>query len=163
GSVRLRHTLTTSTGMNNTSDLYNVTYVPASEVNNAAINTKFCGGNVFNPATDYLLKLQPITYSVDNTDPTDPKLVRSQSGSNDTIAEQIIGFKVIPVVLNTTLHDGLTMTNNSFTQLRAVQVSLIGRTTPGADANARNGFDSGKYKIQAVSVTISPRNLSMND
>jgi len=42
---------------------------------------------------------------------------------------------------------------------------LIGRTNPSGnvDEKFRNTFDQGPYKIQALSVVINPRNLSMND
>jgi hypothetical protein len=46
-----------------------------------------------------------------------------------------------------------------------VRVSLIGRTPPGqfTGQNFRNTYDGGQYRIQALSLVINPRNLSMND
>jgi hypothetical protein len=55
--------------------------------------------------------------------------------------------------------------NHDWSLIRAVRVSLIGRTSPIADPNNtfKNTFDQGPYKVQGVSVVINPRNLSMND
>ena len=43
---------------------------------------------------DWVLRLQPTTYSVDLTNPNDPKLARTQNGVEAIVAEQIIGFRV---------------------------------------------------------------------
>ena len=40
------------------------------------------------------MRLSPTTYTVDATDNTNPKLIRTQAGATNVIAEQIIGFKV---------------------------------------------------------------------
>jgi hypothetical protein len=45
-----------------------------------------------------------------------------------------------------------------------VRVSLIGRTPPNQSVgNFRNAFDNGYYRVQEISITANPRNLSMND
>jgi prepilin-type N-terminal cleavage/methylation domain-containing protein len=54
-----------------------------------------------------------------------------------------------------------------FTLVRAVRVSLIGRTTPRADATLHtvflNGFDSGPYLVQQAGAVVDLRNLSNVD
>ena len=48
---------------------------------------------------------------------------------------------------------------------------MIGRTPPGLYSNSNtnsstlftNSFDGQPYKIQALSIIVNPRNLSMND
>jgi hypothetical protein len=49
--------------------------------------------------------------------------------------------------------------------IRSIRVSLIGRTPQGqfTGSNFRNTYDGGQYRIQALSLVINPRNLSMND
>jgi len=53
----------------------------------------------------------------------------------------------------------------NFSLVRAVRVSLIGRTTPNNDPNYqfRNTFDNGPYQVQGTAVVVNPRDLSMND
>jgi len=53
----------------------------------------------------------------------------------------------------------------NFTLVRAVRISLIGRSTPNYDPNykIRNTFDGGPYQVQSMAVTVNPRDLSMND
>lgn len=55
--------------------------------------------------------------------------------------------------------------NSDYTLLRAVRVTLIGRTTPSTDPTYlyRNPFDLGAYQIRGGSIIVNPRNLSMND
>jgi type II secretory pathway pseudopilin PulG len=55
---------------------------------------------------------------------------------------------------------------NDFTLIRAVRVSMIGRTTPSSDlsvARFQNGFDNGPYWVQQASVVVDLRNMSIND
>ena len=53
----------------------------------------------------------------------------------------------------------------NFTLLRAVRVSLIGRTVPNYSGTYkfRNAFDNGPYQVQGTSVVVNPRDLSMDD
>jgi hypothetical protein len=103
------------------------------------------------------------------------------AGKGDVVAEQIIGFRVgasirhasidQPYSFNVngpTISSGCTQNcgySGDWTEIRSVRVSLIGRTTPNQDGadQFRNSFDNGPYRIQGISVTINPRNLSMND
>jgi prepilin-type N-terminal cleavage/methylation domain-containing protein len=157
GKVKLAHNPTGADGTNNT------TADPLGLSNTADSNklgVQFCN-------TDWVLKLSPITYQVDATDPTDPKLTRTQGGQTNVIAEQIIGFKVGAAVWNGTTDvtysfDASTY-NHDWSVIRAVRVSMIGRTPADITNNFRNSFDGGAYKIESVSVVINPRNLSMND
>lgn len=133
----------------------------------------FTLGNSFCPtgSPDFAYKVSSITYRVDATDPTNPKLIRSQNGATDVVAEQVIGFKVGASTFNTATgdspysYDSKTNYSNNWQAIRAVRVSVIGRTPPLSDVNDtfRNGFDKGPYRVEAVSVVINPRNLSMND
>jgi prepilin-type N-terminal cleavage/methylation domain-containing protein len=133
--------------------------------------------------TDYVLRILPIQYKVDSTDPTNPTLTRTVAGtvqtlSQKTLATQIIGFKIgVSLFNNTTDTDTTTYSfdassyNNgnsvpyNYTLVRSVMVSIIGRTKPTTSPTYvfRNSFDNGAYEIQGVSTVINPRNMSMND
>jgi hypothetical protein len=128
---------------------------------------------VFDP-NDWVLKLAPITYDVDATDPTNPKLRRRQTGidcntdpAKCVIAEQVIGFKIGASLWNGTTDStydyDASHYSKDFTKIRAVRITLIGRTPPAPASDFRNKFDQGPYKIEATSVVINPRNLSMKD
>jgi prepilin-type N-terminal cleavage/methylation domain-containing protein len=158
GKVKLAHNPTGVDGTNTT------TADPLAISNTADSNklgTQFCN-------TDWVLKLAPISYSVDATDPTDPKLTRTQSGQTTVIADQIIGFKVGALIWNGT-SDGNAYSfdassySHDWSLIRSVRLSIIARTAPDPGNKFRNAFDNGPYKVEAVSVAINPRNLSMND
>jgi hypothetical protein len=143
---------------------------------NAMLGQSFC-------STDYVLRLIPITYRVDLTTPANPTLLRIVAGSsstiaNETIATQIIGFKIGASLFNnaadtdtTTYNFDASSYNNgtpipyNYTFVRSVMVSLIGRTVPVTDPSYvfRNLFDGGAYQIQGVSMVVNPRNMSMSD
>lgn len=120
----------------------------------------FCTG-------DWVLKLSPITYSVDASDSTNPKLVRRQAGVTSIISEQIIGFKVGASIWNGTTDNAYSFDTssyaNDFALVRALRISVIGRTDPDFTNRFRNSFDQGPYRVEAVSVVVNPRNLSMNE
>ncbi|MFI5110214.1 MAG: type II secretion system protein J [Terriglobales bacterium] len=137
------------------------------------LGEQFCG-------TDWILKLAPITYQVDLTTPSNPKLTRTQNGSTVTVMEQVVGFKVGAAIWNAASgtdatsynYAASTYTNSTandmaynFTLVRSVRVSLIGRTTPSTDPNYkfRNAFDNGAYQVQGTAVVVNPRDMSMND
>lgn len=157
GKVKLAHNPTGADGTNSTSS------DPLALSNTADSNklgVQFCN-------TDWVLKLSPITYQVDASDPTDPKLTRTQNGQTNVISEQIIGFKVGAAVWNGTTDDTYSFDANTYLHdwslIRSVRVSVIGRTQPDVTNTFRNSFDGGPYKIESISVVINPRNLSMND
>jgi prepilin-type N-terminal cleavage/methylation domain-containing protein len=143
------------------------------------LGTQFCLGAV-------VAKIIPVTYRVDTTVPSDPKLIREQpSGStNDVVlAEQVIGFKVGAILWNnctstctsddestynydaSSYSSGGTTVANDYTLIQSVQIQLIGRTTPNFAPTYvfRNGFDQGPYQIESASVVINPRNITMNN
>jgi type II secretory pathway pseudopilin PulG len=134
-------------------------------------------------ASDWVMKLEPTTYSVDVSTPSDPKLMRTQGGTTDIVAEQIIGFKVGAATWNTNNSGASSMTysfygqnppvtafptpsgyGSDFEQVRSVRVTMIGRTTPSPDPTYtfRNSFDGGPYQVEPATVVINPRNLTMN-
>ncbi len=144
---------------------------------NPMVTNSFC-------SVDYVLGLAPITYSVSTTTPSNPQLMRTQNGVSTVLAQQVIGFKVGAMMLNVTTSCTYDSTVNlslycydssndgaaggyksQWTNVRSVQISLIGRTNPnpGANYTYRNGFDSGPYQIEGVNVVVNPRNMSMND
>jgi prepilin-type N-terminal cleavage/methylation domain-containing protein len=152
-------------------DLLGITW----DTTNPKLGSSFC-------STDWVTRLAPITYSVNTSNPSDPQLVRTQGlgGTQTVLADQIIGFKVgadtwnlsslgcvdASVSVDTTCFDyKMTDYSSDFTLIRAIQISMIGRTTPnpGATYTYRNGFDGGPYQIEGVSVEINPRNMSMNN
>ena len=159
-AVQLSFTPTSSAGVNASDPVL----IAASNIS-GKLGTAF-GSN------DWIMKLSPVKYSVDATDPTDPKLTRTQNGTTDVIAEQIIGFKVGATILdsatyaNTDYYQFDTSTYSSnFSLIRSVQLSLIGRTAPNTVGGSTftNNFDGGNYQIQSISLTVNPRNLSMRD
>ena len=186
-NVNLTYGPTLANGTNNAApvnDRLNLTVNP--NVDTLLIPTtltdSFCSG------TDWVVKVAQISYSVDTAiDPTGPTLVRTENGVENPIASQIIGFKVgaTSVVLNGggavtgssaayCYNSGSTAFpcyDNQFDQVRSIRISLIGRTPPKLYSNSNvnsttlftNTFDGQPYKIQALSIIVNPRNLSMND
>lgn len=149
-----------------------------SDQASSTINNKL--GTTFT-SNDWVMKLNPITYSVDSSNAANPKLIRTQGKNQDVVAEQIIGFRVGASVREGTVDQpynfnasgtsdlsGCTSNcgyENTWSQIRAVRISIIGRTPPNGDLTNKfhNSFDGGPYRIQGASVTINPRNLSMID
>ena len=157
GKVKLAHNPTGVDGTNST------TADPLGLSNTSDSNklgVQFCN-------TDWVLKLSPITYQVDTSTPSNPKLTRTQGGQTTVLAEQIIGFKVGASIWNGTTDNTYSFDANSYSHdwslIRSIRVSLIGRTPTDVSNNFRNTFDGGAYKVEGVSVVINPRNLSMND
>jgi prepilin-type N-terminal cleavage/methylation domain-containing protein len=164
--VHLQHGVTNGNGTNTgtTNDSYSI-----------STNADVTGLTSTFDNNDWVLKLAPITYKVDTTtDPNSPRLTRiqvatsTQAATTDVIAEQIIGFKVGVSLYNpTTLSDDPYIYSVSsltdFTKVRAVRISLISRTSPNFANASHNTFDGGPYKIEAASVVVNPRSLSMKD
>jgi type II secretory pathway pseudopilin PulG len=159
GKVHLAHN---PTGVDGTNTAANDPLALTNTADNNKLGRQFCN-------TDWVLKLAPITYTVDASDPTDPKLVRTEGGQTNVIAEQIIGFKVGATIWNSangtdgTYDFDAADYNHDWSLIRSVRISMIGRTAPDWNSTFRNSFDGGAYKIQSVSVVINPRNSSMND
>lgn len=169
GAVRLSFTATNSSGQNPSDSLQITSNTGALSNPHVQLGTVF-GNN------DWVLRLMPITYKVDDTDPTNPKLTRQLGGNAaDVIAEQMIGFKVGAALWNDTNDTDYTnyrykasdypSGNYDFTILRSIRVSVVGRTPPNAGSieNFHNSYDQGPYHIQGLSVVVNPRNLSMAD
>jgi prepilin-type N-terminal cleavage/methylation domain-containing protein len=139
------------------------------------VGTTFCSG-------DWLMRLDPTTYQVNVSNPNDPELIRVHTVNgvtdNDVIAEQIIGFKVGAATWQTSGTSTSTPLynfyeqnafnatpigyNNNFALVRAVRVTLIGRTVPNPTNVFRNTFDGGPYQVLGADVVINPRNMTMN-
>ncbi|MBZ5520827.1 MAG: prepilin-type N-terminal cleavage/methylation domain-containing protein [Acidobacteriia bacterium] len=156
GKVQLQHNPTGASGINTSGfDPLNI-----STTANNKLGEQFCTG-------DWVLRLSPITYSVNASNSANPRLMRTQGGVSNVVAEQIIGFKVGASVWNgaedTVYNFDSSTYGNDFTLVRAVRVSVIGRTAADPLNRFRNSFDQGPYKVEAVSVVINPRNLSMNE
>jgi len=121
-------------------------------------------------SADWVLRLLPIQYSVDVTNPSDPQLVRTQAGVKNVVMDQVIGFKVGAAWWNNNVSTFAYDYSagdyyNQFTLVRAVRVTVIGRTAPSTDPTYtyRNPFDNGPYQIRGSSIVVNPRNLSMNN
>lgn len=159
---------------------------PLGISNSAALTTKnnaigfvFCGTNA------YALKLlPPITYSVDTTtNAANPTLIKTVSGVSSVISEQVLGFKVGASVRNNTgsvdyyyqdaapTPGGTAPTggctaasvsdcgyNADWSQIRSIRVTLTARSSSAATVT-----NPTAYRVEAASVVINPRNLSMND
>jgi prepilin-type N-terminal cleavage/methylation domain-containing protein len=163
-------------------DKLNLTTAVDTSIIPSPLTDSFCSG------TDWVVKVAPIQYHVDTAiDPTGPTLVRTESGVDNPIASQIIGFKIgaTTVVLNgagavtssssqycyNSASAAAPCYNNKFDEIRSVRVSLIGRTPPNRYSNSNayinnlftNSFDGQPYKIESLSIIVNPRNLSMND
>ena len=156
GKVKLAHNPTGADGTS--SDPLAI----ANSADSNKLGTQFCN-------SDWVLKISAITYGVDATNPADPKLTRTQGGVTNVLAEQVIGFKVGASIWNGDTDNpysfDATSYNHDWSLIRSVRVSIIGRGNYIQDVNNKfvNTFDQGKYKVQGISVVISPRNLSMND
>jgi prepilin-type N-terminal cleavage/methylation domain-containing protein len=190
-TIRLTHTATNADGTNGTgvgdASTECTQTDPTVVVANDPLDITRCWnsklGAVYDADDDWVLKLAAVTYQVDASDSSNPKLVRSVGGVSQVLAEQIIGFKIGASIWNDSNgYDeyyfdsaeypdpdpdiGVTDPDPyNFTRVRSVRVSLIGRTTPSTDPTYtfRNTFDDGAYQIQAVSMVVNPRNLSMRD
>jgi prepilin-type N-terminal cleavage/methylation domain-containing protein len=184
-NVLLTFGQTTSTGTNSSTANDPLNLTTTANVDPALVSTTLT--NSFCSGTDWVVKVAPITYQVDaTTTPTNPTLTRTENGVINSIASQIVGFKVgaSTVVLNggavagssgAYCYNAASTTSpcydNQFDQIRSIRISLIGRTPPSLYSNSNvynsavftNSFDGQTYKIQALSIIVNPRNLSMND
>lgn len=149
---------------------------------NNKLGENFCEG-------DWAVKITPVVYRVDAKDSANPKLVRLQVGVSDcdplvnaspyddkcVIAEQVIGFRV-GAQISEPPDAGAKATDckpycydpssygMKWNEVRSVRVTLVGRTAPNKSPGAgHNDFDKGPYKIEAVSVVLNPRSLSLSD
>jgi prepilin-type N-terminal cleavage/methylation domain-containing protein len=117
---------------------------------------------------DWVVRLSPITYSVNTNDPTDPQLIRTQAGTQNVLMDQVVAFKVGAAWWNnpnTSTYQYEYNSNNysnDFALIRSVRVSLIGRSRADPTNPYRNPFDSGPYQIRGSSIIVDPRNLTMN-
>jgi Tfp pilus assembly protein PilW len=156
-SVKLTHNATNADGTNSIS---NDPLAITNAADSGVLGVQYC-------PTDFVLKLAPISYYVDASDSTNPKLMRMQNGTANIVAEQIIGFKVGASIWNGSndleYDFDASDYNHKWSSIRSVRISLIGRTAPNQNGDFQNTFDGGKYKVEAVSVVVNPRNLSMND
>lgn len=178
GAVTLSIHATNSDGSNNsTNDPLAITTDAVANVTHdngfSVYGTSFCN-------SDWILRLAPTTYSVDVTtlgSPSNPKLIRTQNGTSNVVAEQIIGFRVGAALWNGLTTDTTNPRYNynastygtgsgyDYSLIRSVRVSIIGRTPLGATGiyNYQNSFDGGPYQILGAAIVVNPRNLSMAD
>jgi len=168
GAVTLNYNETSSTGTNTTTtDPLGITTHSTTVDNGSAVFGVTYGNS------DWIFRLQPITYSVSLTTASNPTLQRTQSGTANNIAQEIIGFRIGAALWNDA-HNTDTQTYNyqassygtgyDFTIVRSLRVSIIGRTTPGSyGVYSPNSFDGGPYQVLGAAVVINPRNLSMAD
>jgi Tfp pilus assembly protein PilW len=156
-TVKITHNITNADGTNS---IGNDPLAITNTADSGVLGVQFC-------PTDFVLKLAPITYYVDASNNTNPKLMRLQNGTANVVSEQIVGFKVGASIWNgsndQTYDFDASHYNHNWSAIRSVRISLIGRTGPNPNGNFQNTFDGGNYKVEAVSVVVNPRNLSMND
>lgn len=88
-TITLTFNTTSSTGTNSVANDYLgiTTSTGAADNPTTQLGTSF--GN-----SDWILRLTPITYQVNATNPADPQLVRTQNGTSNVVADQVIGFRV---------------------------------------------------------------------
>jgi len=134
-----------------------------------------------------------VTYSVQTNpaNAADQQLVRCESNTCSVVVDQIVGFKMGATLwgkgatgatdlasyfynalnyCNDALGGGVDCSTNpqpndplDYTLIRAVRVSMIGRTPPSPDMalrNFKNAFDGGPYLIQQASVVVDLRGIS---
>jgi prepilin-type N-terminal cleavage/methylation domain-containing protein len=161
GKVQLQHNPTAADGSNSGgADPLGLTTNPGNK-----LGSTFC-------STDWVLKISPVIYKVDTTNPGNPKLTRAQGGVTSVVADQIVGFKVGASIWNAataTSNDNYNFDASTYafdySSIRSIRISLIGRTASlnSGQSAYRNSFDGGPYRIEAISTVINPRNLSMKD
>jgi prepilin-type N-terminal cleavage/methylation domain-containing protein len=133
-------------------------------------------GATYNAGTDWVIRLAPVSYYVNVTNPNDPQLMRLVAGGTAAeVMDQVVLFKVGASLVNdgtgNYYYNASDSTasyqkggyNNDFTLVRSIRVSMMARTTPNGSLAYRNQFDGGPYQVLGASVVINPRNLSMND
>ena len=162
-NINLTYQPTSSTGLNSTTNDplgVSTTALPSTSVDQ--LSNSFCQNT-----GAWVILLGKTTFTVNGTN----QLTRQVgAGTIEPIADQIIGFKVGVSQFTSAAGGGTSgqyYYDNSYyaRSIRSVRVSVIGRTTPGqwSGTNFANTFDGGNYKIEALSLVINPRNLSMND
>jgi prepilin-type N-terminal cleavage/methylation domain-containing protein len=107
---------------------------------------------------DYVIRLDATKYSVNAAN----QLVRLAPNSiiPDPIANNIVGFQVQEFANGTW---GKLAVPADWSQIRAVQVTLVARTPSKGDPTTgfQNSYDKGSYQVEGISVVVNPRNLSM--
>lgn len=155
--VKLTFSATNTDGTNSAANDYlfltQTSYTTSASGNPYVGTTQFC-------SPDWVVRLAPITYSVDTSNAANPQLVRTEGGAVTSpctapacsvLAQQVIGFKVGAALWATTDDCGIynyyasnpigvpplcdagantSGYNNEFWLIRSIQISLIGRTTP---------------------------------
>jgi prepilin-type N-terminal cleavage/methylation domain-containing protein len=171
GYISLAHNATASNGTYTSDPLGIISHL------NSKIGTSFC-------STDWLMRLRPIIYTVDTTtNSSDPTLTRQiyTSGTPATVMDQVLSFRCGEQLWNSAttgdrtsyFYDPSVFPSPSgsgtdpydFTIVRSLRVSLIARTKPSTDPNYSfvNAFDGGAYQVFGSSITVNPRNMSLND
>jgi hypothetical protein len=119
--------------------------------------------------SDFVVRLSPITYSVNAANPNDPQLVRTQANVPAVVMDQVIAFKVGASIWNNASstssfsYDYQNATYGcEYNLIRSIRISMIGRTAPDPTNPYRNQFDNGQYQLRGNSIIVNPRNLSMN-
>ena len=158
--VKLSFSATNADATNSTANDYlyltQTSYTTNANGNPYVGTTQFC-------SPDWVVRLAPITYSVDTSNPSNPQLVRTEGAAVSSpctapacsvLAQQVIGFKVGAALWATSDDCGIynyyasnplgvpplcdagantSGYNNEFWLIRSIQISLIGRTTPSTD------------------------------
>jgi prepilin-type N-terminal cleavage/methylation domain-containing protein len=159
--VKLQHNPTGTDGINST----------ANDPLGISLNSNNKLGDTYCSA-DWVLKLSPLSYAIDLSNPSDPELVRTTAGTTTVVADQVIGFKVGVALFNDDSSSGADTYNYDassygydFTRIRAVRIWMVVRSRPGINPADHfiNTFDHGNYHVLGGSVVVNPRNLSMKD
>jgi prepilin-type N-terminal cleavage/methylation domain-containing protein len=107
GAVSLAFTATNADGTNTVANDYlGITSSTDSASNNGHTQLGTVFGN-----SDWILRLQPITYSVNTANTADPQLMRTQGGVSTLVADQVIGFRIGAALYNDT-HNTDSITSN---------------------------------------------------
>ena len=106
GAVSLAFSATNADGTNTVAN----DYLGITTNTGAADNPHTQLGTVYGNS-DWILRLTPVTYSVNTAVNTDPQLMRTQNGTTTLVADQVIGFRIGAALFNDT-HNTDSMTSN---------------------------------------------------
>jgi prepilin-type N-terminal cleavage/methylation domain-containing protein len=152
GGVTVNHTATNADGTNGSD--------PLSLTTNENTGIGELGSSFCEP-TDWVVKLgPPVTYQMNGTN----QLVRTQGGTTDIIADNIVTFKVGATTYSGGSSGGYNYGSPvyHYDEIRSVRITLTGNTPVNLTDPFRNTFNGQPYHITSLSVVVNPRNLSMN-
>jgi prepilin-type N-terminal cleavage/methylation domain-containing protein len=118
---------------------------PASELTNL-----YC-------SSDFVLRMLPITYSVNVTNASDPQLTRTQAGATSVVMDQVIGFKVGAAWRNNNISQSTVSTNYE----TVTYISGTPFPSDGSWTNQTIAINNADYVVTSVSPSTNPPTLTL--